>query len=373
VGSVTLLDGPLDGLAGRLLDAGSLALDLESNGLYAYRARPCVMQIGLADGEILLIDPLASDLAPLAAVLGPAGPVKILHDLAFDARLLAQENLPLGNVRDTLVAAHLLGYTSLGLATLAAARLNIQLSKGLQRHDWSERPLTEPQRGYLASDVQHLHALDASLFEDVERLGILDEVREETAYRLQSALASEPATPGHLRQSAIQGFAPPNQAALRRLFAVREVEAERRNVAPFRVCTSEWLVAVAAQLPSTEADLRRLGPFPGGIEAGRWVEAIRQGLADGARPPDEQEWLSRPPPPAEERRVRRDREERLKGWRSREARRRGVSDQVVLPGHVVQHLTAHGPRSTEELLATPGFGAFRVERYGAELLQVIVG
>jgi ribonuclease D len=373
VGSITLLGGPLDGLAERLRSAGTLALDIESNGLYAYRSRPCVVQVGLAGGEVLLIDPMVDDLAPLAGVLGPGGPVKILHDLAFDARLLAQENLPLGNVRDTLVAAHLLGHTSLGLATLVAARLQIQLSKGLQRHDWSERPLTEAQRGYLASDVQHLHDLDASLAADVERVGIVDEVREETLYRLDRALADEAPVPGHLRQSAIGGFAPPNQAALRRLFAVREIEAERRNVAPFRVCANEWLVAVAAQLPTDEASLRRFGPFPAGIEPKEWLDAVREGLADGALPPDEQAWLTRPPPPPEERRARRDREERLKSWRTREARRRAVSEQVVLPGHVLQDLAAHGPRSRDELRATPGLGDFRVDRYGDELLPMMVG
>src|SRR5579862_9482477 len=70
--------------------AERIAFDVEASGMFAYRARPCTVQLAWDGGErIAVVDVLAAPLAPLARLLGPDGPVKIVHDVAFDARLLA--------------------------------------------------------------------------------------------------------------------------------------------------------------------------------------------------------------------------------------------------------------------------------------------
>src|SRR5690349_14549323 len=107
----------LAALAARAARAPRIAIDVEANGLFAYRAALCTVQLAFPEGDdraIAVIDTLAVDPAPLAAVLGPEGPVKVLHDLTFDARLLAEAGAPLGRVRDTSVTARLLGIAATG-------------------------------------------------------------------------------------------------------------------------------------------------------------------------------------------------------------------------------------------------------------------
>ena len=80
----------------------AVALDAEANGLHAFRARLCVLQIAWRDGDnvvMAVIDTLELNLSPLAKLLSNAGPVKIVHDLTFDARILQERGITLGRVR----------------------------------------------------------------------------------------------------------------------------------------------------------------------------------------------------------------------------------------------------------------------------------
>jgi ribonuclease D len=131
----------------------SVALDCESNGMHAFHGRLCVLQLATArtDGTpetIALVDPLALDsLVPLTSLLGATGPVKILHDLGFDARILRETGITLGNVIDTSVLARFLSYRETGLASLLA-RYELKLEKSLQQHNWAQRPMGEREVNY---------------------------------------------------------------------------------------------------------------------------------------------------------------------------------------------------------------------------------
>src|SRR5262249_7156489 len=101
--------GELEGLVSRLAKAPRLGVDVEANGLFAFRASLCVLQIAWPEADsmqVAIVDPLGPglDLAPLQPILGPGGPIKVLHDLTFDARMLAEVGLPLDRVSDTSVA-----------------------------------------------------------------------------------------------------------------------------------------------------------------------------------------------------------------------------------------------------------------------------
>src|SRR5258708_5200594 len=114
MGGPAVVETPAD--LSRVVDAARraerLALDVEGNGLFAFRPRLCAAQLAWeADGatQIAIVDTLAVDPAPLADLLGLRGPVKVLHDFTFDLKLLQDAGIALGNVRDTSVLARLLG------------------------------------------------------------------------------------------------------------------------------------------------------------------------------------------------------------------------------------------------------------------------
>jgi ribonuclease D len=368
---ISTAEGALE-LARDLSRASRIALDLESDGIFAYRARICLMQIAY-DGEVAIVDTMGGEkiTAPLAELLGEKGPIKIVHDIAFDARLLAERGIEIGNVHDTAMAARMLGQQQAGLANVLNATLGVTVSKAMQHHDWRIRPLTDEMLAYLASDVAHLERLDDALFTQVRARGIEDEVLCETRHRIATAVTSArtPDTrPAYLRLKGIEKASTPELAIARRLAEVREREAERRDVPPHRVLAAEALLAIARSRPASTAQLARVrgGSLTGEL-ARDVLRAVEAGLADGAVPEEERASLRRPRLAPEIAKTRRARETRLTAWRKGEAKARGVDEQVVLPGHCLKDVAELDDVS--ELASVAGIGAFRVARYGEAIAR----
>jgi len=63
---------------------------------------------------------------------------------------------------------------------------------------------------------------------------------------------------------------------------------------------------------------------------------------------------------------------RLRTWRLREAKKRGIPAYAVFHDSTLDALAALHPKTEAELLVVPGIGPGRVARYGADILQLIV-
>jgi ribonuclease D len=362
-------------LAGR----GRIAFDLESNGLFAYRATICVIQLAAA-GEVTIVDGLTATLGGLTALLGEDGPIKVVHDVAFDARMLAEVGIPLGRCHDTSLAARMLGKAATGLGTLLETELGVKVDKSMQHHDWRRRPFDGEALGYLASDVAHLEALDDVLWSAAVAAQITSELEEETRYRLGTAIASAAAKdprPPYVRIKGVDRVPAGDLPVLRAVAAVREKESARLDVPPYKVLGNDVLLAIAKAKPRTLDELRRVrgatqGPRAASL-AQEMLRAVREGVEGGAIPADERAMLERPRVAPSIAKAQRARETRVMAWRKEAAKARGVDEQVVLPGHCVKDAAEAFPRTPEELARVPGLGAFRVERYGAEILKALEG
>ncbi len=353
--------------------------------MHAWRGRLCVMQLAAARDEgpaddVVLIDTLAvTDLSPLAPLLGPEGPEKILHDAGFDARLLRDAGVLLGRVVDTSVHARFLGLRETGLATLLAARFGVTLEKALQQHDWARRPLEAREIAYLAGDVRDLGRLAAALRRDAAAVDIEPEVRDETDYALRHALddrddvAPDGSTrPAYTRVKGARELGAIGRSILREVCEVRERAAESWDTPSGRVLSNASLVLVSKARPRRGADVRAMGVLQGRATeiADAIADAVARGVTRGDIPPAERRWF------ASERSggdigLRKAREALLSHWRAEEATRRAVDLQVVLPGHCLSDLASRGARSLRELRAIDGFGETRTARYGASLVALL--
>ena len=373
----------LRAIAERCFQAPRIALDCEGNGLHAYRSQLCALQLAWYEGRqlaVAIVDTLALDLTPLAKTLGPDGPPKVLHDLTFDARMLADRGLRLANVRDTSVAARFLGERATGLAALVSSRLGIELEKGLQSHDWSERPFTSRQLSYLAGDVLHLLDLEAKLRDETRELDIVEEVALECHYKLWTAL--EPAKDSRAPHERIKGYnklTPLQQAVLFRLCEAREEIAERIDKPPFKVASNRVLLELARKRPADQRALRQFKNRSVHRNGRRWLAAIRRGESDG-EPPTPTAGPEPSPLTRREIRLRKHLDAALSNWRRAEAEARGVDIQVVLPGHctgpVVGALARYrddDERAVREALHyVRGLGSHRINRYGDALIALAV-
>ncbi len=372
-----------DELLALMRDAGGarrLAVDVEASGMHAYRARACTVQLSWNDGRrVVVVDALATSIAPLDALLGANGPCKIVHDVAFDARLLAESGIALGGVHDTAIAARMLGRPATGLASLLESELGISISKTMQHHDWRVRPLDDVMLNYLALDVSHLESLEQKLWDEVVEKEIEEAVSEETRYRIDCAIASAAAPwpnprAAYLRVRGAERLSERELSALRAVAEVREREAETRDVPPHRVASGEALVALARSRPTTVAEIGRVrGVAMSAPFAARFAESVARALASAgdSLPEDERAHFHRSPLPGAEIKARREREGRLLKWRRKEAKLRDVDEQVVLPGHCLKYAATANIETPEQLGAVPGIGAFRVQREGQAILSAL--
>lgn len=363
--------------------AGRVAVDLESNGLFAYRPDVCVVQLaatvpGESTARVVLIDTLAVAPTVLAPLLEDTAVVKLVHDVAFDARMLAAAGVSLRNVVDTSIAARMLGIQATGLASLLQAQLGIGIDKSLQHHDWGKRPIDPRTLPYLEADVVHLDALAEALWRQVEAAGIELEVAEETRYRLEQAIASAHAVDDRLPYMRLKGIdrvGGATLAILRHLAALREARARQLDVPPYKVLGPETLFAIAERKPRTMAELEQVrGATSGGrarAMAREVLAAVAQGLTEGDVPPEERARLVKPRLAGSAARARREREQRLSRWRKVEAQKRGVDEQVVLPGHCLADLADLDDPTPESVRSVAGIGDFRVERDAGAWIEAL--
>lgn len=338
-------------LARTLAAEPRIALDAEGDGFYRYRGRLCTMQIAAA--KVSIVDALAADLSPLAAVLGEDGPLKIVHDAAFDARMLAGRGIRLRNVFDTAVAARFVGESATGLASLLARHLGVELDKGPQMADWGKRPIGERDLAYLIADVAHLLPLAEVLEARARELDLREEIDEESRYVLDGALDPEPERAPWTRIKGARDLAPAELARLVALTDVREAIARERDVPPFRVAPNGILLEAAKR---KWTKIRGLEP-----------DAIERAyaIAERSGPPV----VENDAPPAADRARWRGREKALTAWRASEAKARGLNEQAILPGHCVRDLARLSPG--EDISHVDGLGEKRLERYGAALRALL--
>lgn len=314
-----------------------IALDTEADSFHSYHHKLCLIQLSFAREQVL-IDPLAAGreaLAPLAELLEDRRIAKVMHGADYDLRVLDRDlGAQVRNLRDTQVAAQLLGEGQTGLAALVAKELGIQLDKRLQRADFGLRPLPAELCRYAASDTAYLESLADRLGERLTYLG-----REgwwgEECEALESVRWSEPVT-DPLAFEKTKGASRLRGRGRDRLAALhgwREALAASQNVPPFRILSAEALVKLAEQPPADLAALTK-------------VSGVGRSLAR-ERGDEMMAILSTPPPaPAREPRKRvfdAERERRIA--QLREARD-GLAAQLGLAGGVL------APRTALEVVAT---------------------
>jgi ribonuclease D len=261
---VITTDGALAGFLARLRDAPWVAMDTEADSLHSYPEKLCLVQLSIP-GEDRLVDPLAGfSLQPLWQEM--AGREILLHGGDYDLRLLhrGQAFTP-ASVFDTMFAARLLGIAEFGLNSLVRRFLGVELEKGAQRADWSQRPLTPRMIAYARNDSHYLDPLAQLLRQQLAEKGRLGWHAE--MCRQLIADATEPledSSDEAWRIKSADHLSRRGMMFLRELWRWREREAVQGNRPPFFVLSHDTLfdIAVAAANGGEVAPLipRRYSP-----------------------------------------------------------------------------------------------------------------
>ena len=367
----------LDGLRTRLLAESLVAVDTESDSLFSYFEKVCLLQISTRATDYV-VDPLAlsqpDGIVTLAPFFADAQIEKVFHAAEYDILCLKRDyRFEFKNIFDTMIAARILGWQSVGLGNILQERFGVALNKKMQRADWGRRPLTAEQIAYAREDTHYLLALRDLQIGELERLARLEEAREEFERMTRVQAAARRFDPdAYWNIPGARDLDRIGLGVLRELFRFRDAQARKEDRPVFKVLSDTALLHLAAAHPRTPRDLARI---PGVSEyvVQRYGHALLDTIARGRAAPQTSapHPHSRGQPPLDN--GARTRLGYLKEWRKRRAAARGVEPDVIVSNDVLFAAARKSPRTLEALVAVSGLGPWKAKTYGEEIILVLQG
>jgi len=345
-----------------------LAVDTESNSLYAYREQVCLIQFSSRDKDYLIDALVLPNLSPLEDIFRTNKILKVFHAAEYDLICLFRDyGFRFNYLFDTMIAARILGYDKIGLGSLLERFFDIQMNKKYQRANWGKRPLKSEMLDYARLDSHFLISLQEQLRLELVNAGLWDLALEDFR-RLTQGI--EDTTETHAtdfwKLHGARDLSPEKAAILKAVYEFRESTAEAQNRPPFKVISNQALVEMANACPKNCADLLKLSTLHE-RQVKRYgrglLTAIQQGKhAPPIHPPNNSrphnsvlEWI-----------------DALRNWRKHTAQDLGVPSDVVLPRDVLYRLAWAHPDSMDALQAEMWDVPYRFNRFGEQILSKII-
>jgi ribonuclease D len=364
----------LEELVENLSGESLLAVDTESNSLYAYQEQVCLIQFSTQEVDYL-VDPLSlDDLSPLAKIFADPKIEKIFHAAEYDLICLKRDfDFNVNNLFDTMVAASVLGKAEVGLGSILSNEFGVQMDKRYQRANWGQRPLPDHLLDYARLDTRYLVPLRNRLKAELEESRRWEMAAED--FRRMSILngGNHENSRNHVRNSGeacwrISGandLTPQQATVLLELCKYRDRVAKNMNRPLFKVMSDSTLHSIASACPISINELKRLpGMSRGQVyrHGSALLQAVKRGLESKPVTPP------RAPRPDEKFLCRL---ENLRQWRMRTAREMGVKSDVILARDLLYAIAEHNPRKMDELAEVLKDAPWRLKHYGEQILQVI--
>ena len=244
-------------IVNELLDVEIFAIDTEFHREKTYYPKLALLQLRWAD-RIAILDPLDLELTKLAPIFS-SNSLAVFHAGSQDLEVLhrATGAVPC-NIFDTQIAAGFVGMRTPSLASLHENLLGIKLSKGDRLTDWLQRPLTDSQLEYAASDVRYLLDLYQEL---ISRLGDLDRLTWATAEFdsfLDKRQKSIDPSDAWQRIKEAKHLNKNSRGVAQALAAWREATAQKNDIPNRYVMSDLALVGLAQRKPTSLGDLRNI-------------------------------------------------------------------------------------------------------------------
>jgi len=347
-----------------------IAIDTESNSLYAYREQVCLIQISTRKHDYIIDPFLITDMQPLAPLFASLLIEKVFHAAEYDLLCMKRDyGFTFENLFDTMISARICGIKGIGLGNLLGEFFGLVVDKSHQTDDWGSRPIPAASLLYAQSDTHYLPALRDKLAERLTELDRWHEARE----AFYDVSGVQPARNG-FNPDGFWRIATPNKltrretTVLRELYLLRESLAESRNLPPYKIMNDKTLIAIAREVPLTLTALRSISGVGDSTmrRAGEAIiEAVERGMAAKLQP------IPKPEPPGDPLVV--ERYTALREWRRDRANARGVESDVIIPKEVLWALAEHAPKTLDAMRAlnVRGFGDWRFEQYAEDMLGVL--
>lgn len=264
------------------------ALDTEFHRERTYRPHAALIQIAWP-GDLVLIDPLAVDVAPLAEVLNSEA-LMVAHAAVQDLEVLQYccAAAP-GRIFDTQIAAGFIGLGTPALSSLYESQIGWKPPKADRLTDWLARPLKGSQLAYAASDVVHLLEVHDRLAARLQEMGRQDWAQTEFDLLLDRSTGAPRPEDAWTKLKEVRHLRRGDLRVVRSVAMWRERRAARIDQPVRHVLSDVAVVSVAQAAPRSAEELAKVRGVGEGVARGRLgpaiLEAVEAGLASDWRPP----------------------------------------------------------------------------------------
>ena len=344
-----------------------LAVDTESNSLYVYYEKVCLIQVSNGEKHYLIDSLALNDLSSLGAMFSNPEVETIFHAAEYDLIGLKRDfNFTFANLFDTMHAGRILGRKALGLAGMLEIEFGINLDKRFQRANWGRRPIPVDMQAYASMDVIYLIPLRQRLREALIAADLL-QLAEEDFSRLCDVNVTTPLNQSEQcwRMAGGKNLGSQQLTVLMELCRYRDQVARSANLPPFKILGNQTMLDLAFAQPTTLSTLintRALSQKQTERHGKSLVEVIKRGLS--------QQPVKRPYRPRGDEQIS-NRIDALKNWRKQAAQRLGVESDVIMPRHLMEEIARVNPHNREGLtvllLSTP----WRMQHFEGQILHVL--
>jgi len=355
----------LDSIIPALSRGPCLAVDTESNSLFAYQEQVCLIQFSTTDEDYLIDARAGLDLSDLHSVFNNPDVEKIFHAAEYDVMCLKRDyGFGFNNLFDTMHAARILGFKHLGLSIMLEDQFHIEPVKSFQKANWGKRPLTHDMRQYARLDTHYLIPLRERLDEQLRRSG-LHELAQEDFQRLCRVENNHNDAPLYTQISGFHHLSPQQISVLDALCCYRDELASKFNRPLFKVIGARALYALAEASPRTIDALETIETLSPRL-AKRYGHGLIAAVKRGLEAPPIVLARHKRPSQAYIRRL-----EGLKLWRKNKGKEMGVQSDIILPRDILEDIAGQKPKDVPELKEIMEEVPWRFRHFSGEILQVI--
>jgi len=261
-----------------------LGVDVENDSNHSYYGKVCLIQISTTD-QTFIIDTISIESDKVATSLKPVfenpNIIKVFHDCRSDLLWLQRDfnKLLCYNIFDTQYLANKLKkFKSLGLEKLwkhyCGYSMSSELKKKYQTSDWTIRPLSNDHLNYAAADPHFLIYLRSAIICDYLKTNTLEGKEKESLINVlheMQKLSTEKIYDRTLYKRSDDWFnilktklcvitetSCITEKIFEFLWKERDLEAQRKNFNPDKICPTEVMLAISMQIPGSETELKKV-------------------------------------------------------------------------------------------------------------------
>ena len=354
-------------IAQEIAQSDILAVDTESNSLYAYQEQVCLIQFSTREKDYLINTLALEDLTVLGPIFNSDKILKVFHAAEYDLICLFRDyGFRFDYLFDTMVAARILGLQQVGYGPLLEKYFDIKMNKKFQRANWGKRPLNPEMLQYARQDSHYLIALQELLRAELQKTDLW-ELALEDFRRLTQGIedTTESSEEDFWKLRGARDLSPEKAAVLKALYQFREEQAASQNRPPFKVISNQALVEIAQIFPKHKEELYILRNLSERL-ADRYSNKIMRAINEGKQAPPEYPPVHKRPKNSVLKRI-----DALREWRKVTGVKLGVGSDVILPRDVLNRIAWAAPNCANALEEQMQDVPYRFARFGQEILTSI--